>query len=107
MKKLKGVLIYLVAFAIVALPAVSLAATCDAKGDEGELVCYISSFYYRLLIPIGTVLAGFVIMYAGITYAMSGGEPAKAQAAKEYIVGAITGLVLLLAAAMIIRTITS
>ena len=88
---------------IVAMPYIARAASCT--GEQGELVCYVRSWYMSLLLPVGTVLAGFVIMYAGISYAMSEGEPSKVSAAKEYLVGAISGLALLLTAALIIDTV--
>jgi|GEM_PF-1308437 len=77
-----------------------------AASDENakQLVTYVRDFYMGLLLPVGTVLAGFVIMYAGIVYAMSAGDPGKTGVAKEYIIGAVSGLALLLTAAMIINT---
>ena len=77
-----------------------------AADDVGPLYDQVKSFYFKLLLPIGAVLAGFVIMYAGIAYAMSEGDPGKTQAAREYIIGAVSGLILLITAAMIIQTIT-
>jgi len=88
------------------LPAVALAQETGADADVNQLYTFISGFYNGLLLPIGVVLAGLVIMYGGIVYATSGGDASKAQKAKEYIYGAISGLVLLILAALIVQTIT-
>ena len=92
--------VFCLAFAALALPRVAL-----ADQDTKQLYEYIGGFYHKLLLPLGTVLAGFVIMYGGISYAMSAGDPSKVQRAKEYIYGAISGLVLLICAALIVKTI--
>ncbi len=78
----------------------------NPDADVSQLYTFISGFYNGLLLPIGVVLAGLVIMYGGIVYATSGGDASKAQKAKEYIYGAISGLVLLILAALIVQTIT-
>jgi hypothetical protein len=84
------------------LPVVAFAVE---DPDVTQLYAYLGGFYNRLLLPIGTVLAGLVIMFGGISYAMSAGEPSKVQKAKEYIFGAISGEVLLIGAALIVKTI--
>lgn len=83
------------------------AALAQNDQDIRDLYTILGSFYKNLLLPIGTVLAGLVILFGGISYAASGGDPTKAQAAKSYIFGAISGLVLLILASLIIQTITS
>lgn len=91
----------LAGFLVLSTPYLALAAT---DKNSQQLVTYVRDFYTGLLLPVGTVLAGFVIMYAGIVYAMSAGDPGKTGVAKEYIIGALSGLALLLTAAMIINT---
>jgi hypothetical protein len=86
-------------------PALCFGATTDA--DTKQLIDYIGGYYKSLILPIGTVLAGFMIMFGGIRYAISAGEPGKVGQAKELIVGAITGEVLLLSAWAIISIIAS
>ena len=92
---------YLLAFAGTAKAQGVTAATNDAQ----QLVNLVSTWYNNLLLPLGTILAGIMIAFGGITYAASGGDPTKAQKGKEYIFGAIIGLVLLILAALIVRTI--
>jgi hypothetical protein len=74
--------------------------------DVDQLTDLVHSWYYGLLLPIGLILAGIVILIGGIMYASSSGDAARAQKAKEIIFGAITGLVLLICAALIVRTVT-
>jgi len=92
------------AFTVVLLAA--QVALAQSEQDVSDLYSILGSFYRNFLLPIGTVLAGLVIVFGGITYAASGGDPTKAQNAKSYIFGAISGLVLLILASFIIQTIT-
>jgi len=78
-----------------------------ADDDTDKIYDFLATYYNNLLLPIGTVLAGFVIMFGGIAYAASGGDPSKVQKAKEYIFGAISGLILLVGAALIVKTIVA
>jgi hypothetical protein len=64
-------------------------------------------YYNGLFVPLAVVLAGMVIVYAGILYATSEGQPEKINAAKEWIMGAIIGLVIVLGAGWIISQIVS
>ena len=74
--------------------------------DIDKLYDFLEKWYDGLLLPIGVVLAGIVILIGGIMYSVSAGDATKVQKAKELIFGAITGLVLLIVAALIVRTIT-
>lgn len=89
--------------AFLCAPVIALAA----DDDTTEIYNYLKIYYDKLILPTGTVLAGFVIMAGGISYAMSGGDPSKVQKAKEYIFGAISGLILLITAALIIKFIVA
>ena len=62
-------------------------------------------YYVSLVIPIGVILAVIVIVYAGIVYASSQGQPDKLGLAKELIVGALIGLFILLTAGWIVTQI--
>jgi hypothetical protein len=78
-----------------------------ADEDVAQIYKFLNGWYYKALLPIGTTLAGFVIMFGGIVYASSGGDPNKAGRGKELIYGAVSGLALLLLAAFIVRMVTS
>lgn len=88
---------------IVATPRIGLCVDDDVT----QIYTYLNGWYWKFLLPIGITLAGFVIMYGGITYAMSGGDPTKAGRGKELIYGAISGLVLLILAVFIVKAITT
>ncbi|MDO8512995.1 MAG: hypothetical protein Q7S37_00630 [bacterium] len=60
---------------------------------------------YNLLIVIASISAILMIIYGGYTYIASAGDAQKASSAKEIIIGAIIGLILLLSAGLIISTI--
>lgn len=76
------------------------------NNDVDQITEFVTSWYYSLLLPIGVTLAGIVILIGGIVYATSAGDAGKIQKAKELIFGAITGLVLLICASLIVTTIT-
>lgn len=94
---------YLFALVAVSAPLLARAADVPVDKDVAELYKFVGNWYDKLLLPLGSVLAGLVIIYGGILYSTSGGEPSKVQKGKEYIVGAITGEILLLCAYLIIR----
>jgi hypothetical protein len=73
--------------------------------DIDMLWQFMENWYMGLLLPIGAILAGIVILIGGIIYSTSAGDAAKAKSAKDLIVGAIIGLVLLILASRIIATI--
>jgi|GEM_PF-1844461 len=62
-------------------------------------------YYSKLIVPTGIILAVIVIVYAGIVYASSQGQPDKLGLAKELIVGALIGLFILLSAGWIVTQI--
>lgn len=99
-KKLLGIFVFGL---IIVAPRIGLCA----DDDVAEIYNYVNSWYYSVILPVGTTLAGFVIMYGGITYAMSGGDPSKVGRGKELIYGAISGLALLVLAAFIVRMIVT
>ena len=99
--------IALIILLICALPLMAHAANptptpVAIDADVAGLFDLVRSWYNGLLLPIGSVLSGLVIIYGGILYSVSGGEPAKIQKGKEYIIGAISGEVLLLCVYLII-----
>jgi len=77
----------------------ALAAT---EPDITPLTNTLSSYYNKFFVPIGAVLAAVVIIYGGILYSTSQGDAGKITVAKEYIFGAIIGLVILVSAGYIV-----
>lgn len=99
---MRNKILYLYVGLILLLPSFAFAAPGD---DVDSLYALIKSWYSQFLLPLGAVLAGIVILIGGIMYAASGGDSTKTGKAKELIIGAITGLILLISASLIIRTI--
>jgi len=65
---------------------------------------YLSGIY-KLAVGIAVVLAAIMIVYGGIIWSTSGGNPSRQKEARSHITQAIFGLVLLLASYLILRTI--
>ena len=65
---------------------------------------YVQGFYSFALM-IGGVLAFGAIVYGGILYAASGGNPGQQSEGKEWVKNALLGLLLLAAAYLILYTI--
>jgi hypothetical protein len=65
---------------------------------------YINGFY-NFLLMMGGLLALGAIVYGGILYAASGGNPSKQSEGKSWIWSALTGLLLLAGAYLILYTI--
>lgn len=95
------VLVFTTAFILA--PSLGLSANEDVE----EIYTYIGGWYTDFIMPVGVTLAGFVIMFGGIVYATSGGDPSKVAKGKELIFGAISGLALLILAVFIVRMITT
>lgn len=92
--------------ALILIPSLALAAD-QLDPDVKQLYDFVINWYNNLLLPLGSVLAGIMIVYGGILYSASGGEPSKVQKGKEFIIGAISGEVLLLCVLLIVRSIIS
>jgi len=101
-------------------PAPALAQTTDCGGGLplgvplGDLEevprgpdafrCYVIGLY-RYIIGLAVILAAIVSTWGGYVWLTSGGDPAKITHARELIVGALSGLALLLLAATVLRLI--
>lgn len=84
---------------------ITFATPAYAQNEFEPLNDVLSQYYKNLIVPVGVVLAAVVIIYAGILYATSQGEPTKTTLAKEFLFGAIIGLALLLTAGWIVGAI--
>jgi hypothetical protein len=64
------------------------------------------SMIYTLSITLAIALGVIMVVYGGYKYITSSGNPETLAEAKEIILGAIVGLVLLVLAALLLRTIS-
>jgi len=84
--------------------------TADPSGQKTKcwqipwLAKYIGNMYKYGLV-IGSILAVMMIMIGGIMYMVGGLNPSMISRGKEFIVGAVTGLVLLLGSYVLLKTI--
>ena len=107
------VIVFLIGFGI---PLLSHAATGavisispylpgSAASPSSSPGAYLYDFYYLALI-VGGILAFGAIVFGGIKYATSGGNPSAASEARQWIQSALVGLLLLAAAYLILATIS-
>jgi hypothetical protein len=81
-----------------AIPGMTNVTTSTPPG------AYVSGFYDFALM-IGGVLAFGAIVYGGVLYAISMGNPSRQSEGKEWIQSALIGLLLLAGATLILKTI--
>lgn len=75
--------------------AVELGVSIDGLTQLTSFNDYIEHLYRYSLIA-GGALATLIIVYAGILYMTSQGESSRLQSAKDYFLGAIIGMAILL-----------
>jgi hypothetical protein len=78
--------------------------TIGGQNPSTNLVQYIRYIYLFALSVVGMAAFG-ALVYGGFQYLLSAGSMSSAEEAKKWIWGAIYGLVLALAAVLILRTI--
>lgn len=109
----KNILIIIAAFALFFLfiPLVKADYTLEVdyptvggQQPSADLVQYIRYLYLFALSAVGVAAFG-ALVYGGFQYLLSAGSVGSAEEAKKWMWGAIYGLVLALAAVLILRTI--
>ena len=80
------------------IPGTNANSTSSAPG------AFIANFY-QFALMIGGILAFGVIVFGGIKYTASAGNPSAQSDAKEWIWGALTGLLLLAGVYLVLNTI--
>ena len=60
---------------------------------------------YKFGIPAGMALAGLVMIYAGYIFITSQGNPDGIKQAKDLMIGALTGLALIILAGVILKNV--
>ncbi|KKQ79626.1 MAG: hypothetical protein UT02_C0029G0006 [Parcubacteria group bacterium GW2011_GWC2_38_7] len=95
---------------IVSIPIPGLAAFNDIIVDPGEAISipYIALYIiaiYKYGLVIGSILAVVMIMIGGIIYLSAAAAPERITTGKNLIIGAISGLTLLLGSYLLLKTI--
>ena len=75
------------------------------SGSRNALGEYIQNIYTHYAIPIGLAIGVGMLVYAGIKYTTSSGNPEQIAEAKDIAVSTIIGLVVLLLAGLILSLI--
>ncbi len=75
--------------------------TMDVPGDTSAIGNYIKAIYSYSIGIVG-ILAAVVLMIGGVTWLTAGGNANKVESAKQWIGGALTGMVLALSSYMIL-----
>ena len=88
------------------LPAPNAPFTSSEFFASSDITGYLSKLY-TWSIGIGAALAIFMLTWAGYTYVTSAGNPDAVNQAKEYIIGAILGLLLLILAGLFYKALKS
>lgn len=78
---------------------------CTDFGAFSNIGDYLSAIISTWVIPLGVTAAILMITFAGFQYIYSGGSPETIKLAKELIVGAILGLIIIFMASYILNAI--
>jgi hypothetical protein len=81
-------------------------AVCEDLGANKEVQSYVAPILKRVFFIIGLLAVGMVI-FGGIRYVLSSGDPSKTATAKNTILYAIVGLIVSLAAYAITSFVTT
>ncbi len=81
--------------------SVNIPGTYTTSNNPGAVVAN----FYSFALLIGGILAFGAIVWGGVKYAIAAGNPSAQSDGKDWIVGALLGLVLLASAALILKTI--
>lgn len=87
-------------FMLLVLTQVGMVAAAD-ESDFQEILKPLTTIY-NLVKYAATVIAGLVMLFAGITYISSGSEPGKREKAKNMVMYVIIGLIVIWAAPFVV-----
>lgn len=78
-------------------------AGADAESKFGQLLGWIIG----LILTIAAIVAFVYLIISGFQYITSGGDPAKAQTARQGIINALIGIVVILISYLLLRYVAS
>ncbi|MCL5407150.1 MAG: pilin [Patescibacteria group bacterium] len=87
--------------AIAANPNVPTETDLRNAGKVGDYITLL----YKWVLPFAAGLAVLMIIYAGYLYITSQGNPDNIKQAKDYIIGALVGLALIILAGVILKSV--
>lgn len=86
--------------------ATVLAGTVDINEEATTISQLIANALTRFIIPTGIALAVGFVIYGGVLYIMSSGDPEKTAKAKRTLLWAIAGTILMILAIPIVEMVT-
>ncbi|OGZ32324.1 MAG: hypothetical protein A2V69_02490 [Candidatus Portnoybacteria bacterium RBG_13_40_8] len=89
-------------YLVIGLFALALPLVASAQVDPVVAICNILEVIQTILLAIGLGIAVIVLILGGIRYLTSGGDAEKAGSAKNLIINAIIGIIIILAAAFLL-----
>lgn len=98
-QKAKAIILPVVLLAVCLLQIVMVSA---ANATYDQILQPIQAVYDLVKYSV-TIIAGLVLLFAGITYIMSGSDPGKREQAKSMIMYVIIGLAVIWAAPFIVK----
>ena len=92
----------LTSVAILLLIVIQIGLAVAASDADFEEILAPLTVIYDLVKYAATVIAGLVMLFAGITYVASGSDPGKREKAKNMVMYVIIGLIVIWAAPFIV-----
>ncbi|MBI2054360.1 MAG: TrbC/VirB2 family protein [Candidatus Staskawiczbacteria bacterium] len=90
---------------IILIPVAAMAASALQQPPEGKTFDQIISFIKGLIYTIGIALVVIMLLISGIMFITSAGDPEKVQRARNTLLYAVVGAVVLIVAASIFKVI--
>jgi len=87
-------------FMLLVLTQVGMVAAAD-ESDFEQILKPLTTIY-NLVKYAATVIAGLVMLFAGVTYISSGSDPGKREKAKNMVMYVIVGLIVIWAAPFVV-----
>src|SRR3989338_4156116 len=103
-KKAKAIVLPLALF--IGMFVLQLALVSAANATYDQILQPVQAIYDLVKYAV-TIIAGLVLLFAGITYIMSGSDPGKREQAKNMVMYVIIGLAVIWAAPLIVKLIIS
>ncbi len=100
-KKAKAIVLPIAVFLFLSLLQFVLVSAADTATFD-QILKPIQTIYDLVKYAV-TIIAGLVLLFAGITYIMSGSDPGKREKAKNMVMYVIIGLAVIWAAPYIVK----
>lgn len=102
-EKTKTIILPIALFLFLFLLQIVLVSAADTETFD-QILKPIQTIYDLVKYAV-TIIAGLVLLFAGITYIMSGSDPGKREKAKNMVMYVIIGLAVIWAAPFIVKLI--